>query len=67
MEDVSEKKEAKVAKAPKPSKTVAKVPVAPVEVVKEEVTRERHNSAESAKEQRKSNIVTFKLCYKYYF
>ncbi|CAH0594267.1 unnamed protein product [Chrysodeixis includens] len=61
VEDVSEKKEAKVAKAPKASKTVAKAPASapapaptPVEVVKEEVTRERHNSGESAKEQRKS-------------
>lgn len=60
MEEVSEKKEAKAAKAPKPAKTVAKAAVAPVEVVKEEVTRERHNSGESAKEQRKSNTLTFK-------
>lgn len=47
-----EKKDNKPAKAAKSAKIVAKPP-APVEVVKEEVTRERHNSGEAAKEQRK--------------
>ncbi|KAJ8714050.1 hypothetical protein PYW08_007670 [Mythimna loreyi] len=53
VEEVVEKKENKPAKPAKAAKVVAK-PSAPVEVVKEEITRERHNSGEAAKEQRKS-------------
>ncbi|KAJ8723895.1 hypothetical protein PYW07_007875 [Mythimna separata] len=53
VEEVVEKKENKPAKPAKVAKVVAKPP-APVEVAKEEVTRERHNSGEAAKEQRKS-------------
>ncbi|XP_047033920.1 kinectin isoform X7 [Helicoverpa zea] len=56
VEEVAEKKEVKVAKAAKGSKAVAKPP-AVVEVAKEEVTRERHNSGEVAKEQRKSKKI----------
>lgn len=59
MEEVVEKKDNKPAKAPKAAKIVAKPP-APVEVAKEEVTRERHNSGEAAKEQRKG-------AYTYYY
>nr|XP_049704578.1 kinectin isoform X6 [Helicoverpa armigera] len=56
VEEAVEKKEVKVAKAAKGSKAVAKPP-AVVEVAKEEVTRERHNSGEGAKEQRKSKKI----------
>ncbi|XP_049704579.2 ribosome-binding protein 1 isoform X6 [Helicoverpa armigera] len=56
VEEAAEKKEVKVAKAAKGSKAVAKPP-AVVEVAKEEVTRERHNSGEGAKEQRKSKKI----------
>lgn len=51
-----EKKDSKAAKPAKIGKVVAKPP-APVEIPKEEVTRERHNSGEAAKEQRKGAYI----------
>lgn len=56
MEEIVEKKDSKPAKAAKSAKIVAKSP-APVEVAKEEVTRERHNSGEAAKDQRKGTYT----------
>ncbi|CAH0690204.1 unnamed protein product [Spodoptera exigua] len=52
VEDAVEKKETKSVKPAKGAKAVAKPPM-PVEVAKEEPARERHNSGEAAKEQRK--------------
>lgn len=53
VEEVVDKKD-KVVKPVKPAKIVAKSVPPAVEVVKEEVTRERHNSGDGPKEQRKA-------------
>lgn len=52
---MAEKKE-KAAKPAKGSKPAAKLVAPVVEPPKEEVIRERHNSGESAKEQRKGEL-----------
>ncbi|CAB3249206.1 unnamed protein product [Arctia plantaginis] len=59
-EEVVEKKE-KVAKPAKSSKPAAKPSAPAVEVTKEEVTRERHNSGDVPKEQRKGKKTEKKL------
>ncbi|XP_050551585.1 ribosome-binding protein 1 isoform X11 [Spodoptera frugiperda] len=56
VEEVVEKKDTKSVKPAKGAKAVAKPPT-PVEVPKEEPARERHNSGEAAKEQRKGKKI----------
>ncbi|XP_022817429.1 ribosome-binding protein 1 isoform X1 [Spodoptera litura] len=56
VEDAVEKKDTKSVKPAKGAKAVAKPPT-PVEIPKEEPARERHNSGESAKEQRKGKKI----------
>lgn len=56
VEEVVEKKDTKSVKPAKGAKAVAKPPT-PVEVTKEEPARERHNSGEAAKEQRKGKKI----------
>lgn len=58
-EEVVEKKE-KLAKPAKSGKPAAK-PAPAVEVAKEEVTRERHNSGDAPKEQRKGKRLNMKM------
>ncbi|XP_026314965.1 kinectin isoform X2 [Hyposmocoma kahamanoa] len=52
-EEIIEKKDAKAVKQPKGGKAAAK----PAEAAKEEVPRERHNSGEAPKEQRKAKKI----------